>query len=150
MTGNLHGIYHARVISSISGMFCSIPAPAPCRQRASRGSRSLCREYRAAPALRSSQLRPSFPYLYHKSEWLQGVLHRLILSFCAVLLTARISASLDTNSVYTMSAPNFLHIRRKAGSVTSSIGASSIGCSPRSIWLIFIIDTSFLRCKRYG
>ena len=42
--------------------------------------------------------------------------------------------------VYTMSAPNFLHIRRKAGSVTSSMGASRIGCFPKSIWLIFIYD----------
>ena len=43
------------------------------------------------------------------------------------------------NSVYTISAPNFLHIRRKAGSVTSSIGARKIGYLPRSIFLIFIV-----------
>ena len=55
------------------------------------------------------------------------------------LPTERISASADTNSVYTISAPNFLHIRRKAGSVTSSIGARKIGYLSRSIFLIFIV-----------
>ena len=63
----------------------------------------------------------------------------LMFSFCSVLLTERINASLDTNSVYTISAPKPLHISRKAGSVTSSMGASNMGCLPRSISLIFII-----------
>ena len=62
----------------------------------------------------------------------------LMFSFCSVLLTERISASADTNSVYTMSAPKRLHISRKAGSVTSSIGARSTGRSPKSMLAIFI------------
>jgi len=35
-------------------------------------------------------------------------------------------------------APNFLHINRNAGSVTSSIGAKNMGRSPKSMWPIFM------------
>ena len=48
------------------------------------------------------------------------------------------NASLDTNSVYTMSAPKRLHIKRNEISVTSSIGAKNTGRSPKSIEPIFI------------
>ena len=123
-----------RVISSILGMFCNIPAPAPLPatrftghpKLMSRISGCACSTIRAASTIVSVSL----PYICMAT----GRSSSLIFSFCSVLLTERISASLDTNSVYTMSAPKFLHIRRKAGSVTSSIGASNTGYLPRSIF----------------
>ncbi len=140
VTGIFTASTTARVISSILGIFCSIPAPAPFPatlftgqpKLISRMSGCACSTILAASTIVSV----SFPYIWMAT----GRSASLILSFCAVLLTARISASLDTNSVYTMSAPNFLHIRRKAGSVTSSIGASKIGLFPKSIWAIFIYE----------
>ena len=69
----------------------------------------------------------------------------LMFSFTTVFPIERMSASLDTNSVYTISAPNSLQSRRKAGSVTSSMGARNTGLSPNSMFLIFI--PLILDCK---
>ena len=138
VTGIFTASTTVRVISSIFGIFCNIPAPAPFPATFFTGHPKLMSSMsgrasstiRAAPTMASVSL----PYICMAT----GRSSSQIVSFCVVLLTERISASLETNSVYTISAPNFLHIRRKAGSVTSSIGAKKIGCSPKSIWLIFI------------
>ena len=51
-------------------------------------------------------------------------------SFLVLLTASLIKPSEDINSVYIKSTPNFLHIFRKGGSLTSSIGANRIGNSP--------------------
>ena len=139
VTGIFTASATARVISSILGIFCNIPAPAPLPATRFTGQPKLmssmsgraCSTIRAASTIVSVSL----PYICMAT----GRSSSLMFSFCSVLLTERISASLDTNSVYTISAPKPLHISRKAGSVTSSMGASNMGCLPRSISLIFII-----------
>ena len=139
VTGIFTASTTARVISSISGMFCSIPAPAPLPATRFTGQPKLmssvsgcaCSTMRAA----STMVAVSRPYICMAT----GRSSSLMFSFCWVLPTERIKASAETNSVYTMSAPKCLHIRRKAGSVTSSIGARNTGRGPRSISLIFII-----------
>ena len=140
VTGIFTASTTARVISSIWGIFCNIPAPAPFPATLFTGHPKLISKISGCACstifAASTMVSVSLPYIWMAT----GRSSSLMFNFCAVLLTARISASLDTNSVYTMSAPNFLHIRRKAGSVTSSMGASRIGCFPKSIWLIFIYD----------
>ena len=138
VTGIFTASTTARVISSISGMFWSMPAPAPLPATRftgqpkfrSRMSGRACSTMRAA----STIVAVSRPYIWMAT----GRSSSLMLSFCSVLLTERIRASAETNSVYTMSAPKRLHIKRKAGSVTSSIGARSTGCGPKSMLAIFI------------
>ena len=138
MTGILTASTMARVISSIFGIFCSIPAPAPFPATLFTGQpkfMSRISGLRLLYDLRSFDHRFRIFTINLNSYRAFFIADTQLL---CILLTARISASLDTNSVYTMSAPNFLHIRRKAGSVTSSIGARRMGCSPRSIWSIFM------------
>ena len=67
-----------------------------------------------------------------------------MVSFFTVDLMSRTSASADTNSVYTIAAPNRLHSMRKPMSVTSSIGARNTGRSPSSIVPIFIFQLSII------
>ena len=138
VTGIFTASTTARVISSISGMFCNMPAPAPLpatrftgqpKLRSSTSGRA-CSTMRAA----STIVAVSRPYIWIAT----GRSSLAIFNFCSVLLTERINASADTNSVYTMSAPKRLHIRRNAGSVTSSMGASITGRSPKSMFRIFI------------
>ena len=62
----------------------------------------------------------------------------LMVSFEMVDFTSLMSASADTNSVYTIAAPNRLHSSRNPMSVTSSMGAKNTGLSPKSMLPIFI------------
>ena len=138
VTGIFTASTTARVISSILGIFCNIPAPAPLPATRFTGQPKLISRIsgRASSTMRaaSTMVSVSLPYICMAT----GRSSSLIFSFCSVLLTERIRASADTNSVYTMSAPNFLHINRNAGSVTSSIGAKNMGRSPKSMWPIFM------------
>ena len=59
-------------------------------------------------------------------------------NFCTLFSASRIRPSDEINSVYIRSAPFTLQTDLNGGSLTSSIGASNKGKSPKSILPIFI------------
>src|SRR5262245_30017425 len=63
-------------------------------------------------------------------------------SFITLLRAWRINPSEEINSVYIRSAPFILHTSRNGGSLTSSMGASNNGNSPKSIFPILTIFES--------
>ena len=147
VTGILTALTTSRVISSINGILRSIPAPAPFPatfftgqpKLISRISGCAASQIRAASTIDATSL----PYIWMAT----GRSSSATTNFCCVLFTLRIRASLDTNSVYTISAPKRLHIKRKEISVTSSIGARKTGCSPKSIVPIFILYIKYMDTK---
>ena len=128
-----------RVMSSSSGMFCSMPAPAPLPATFFTGQPKLrsmtsgraCSTMRAASTMAST----SRPYICIPT----GRSSSLMVSLLTVDFMERTRASALTNSVYTIEAPNRLHSRRKPMSVTSSMGARNMGCEPNSMFPIFIL-----------
>ena len=138
VTGRLTAFTTSRVISSIRGMFCSMPAPAPLpatfftghpKLRSMRSGRA-CSTMRAASTMASTER----PYICIPT----GLSSSLMASLRSVAFTERTSASALTNSVYTIDAPKRLHSSLNPMSVTSSIGASSTGRGPKSMFAIFI------------
>ena len=143
VTGTLTAFTTSRVISSMSGMFCSMPAPAPLPATFFTGQPKLrsmtsgctCSTIFAASTMACT----SRPYICMPT----GRSSSHIVSLLTVAFTERTSASALTNSVYTIAAPYLLHSMRNPMSVTSSIGARNSGFSPNSIFPIFILHSSF-------
>ena len=99
VTGTLTESTMARVISSIFGTFCNIPAPAPFPATRFTGHPKLMS---IMSGLASSMMRAastmvsvSFPYTWMAT----GRSASLMFSFSMVFPTERIKASLETNSV---------------------------------------------------
>ena len=119
-------------------MFFSIPDPAPLPATFFTGQPKLmsitsgfaCSTILAASTIEATSL----PYICMPT----GRSLSSMTIFDRVDLMLRIMASADTNSVYTIAAPNRLHIFRNPMSVTSSIGARNSGRSPKSIVPIFM------------
>ena len=138
VTGTLTAFTTSRVISSINGMFLSIPAPAPLPATFFTGQPKLmsitsgfaCSTILAASTMSSTER----PYICMPT----GRSSSQMLSLFMVDLTDLTKASADTNSVYTMAAPKRLQSIRKPMSVTSSIGARNTGCLPNCMSPIFI------------
>ena len=138
VTGVLTAFTTSLVMSSSSGMFFNIPEPAPLFATFFTGQPKLmsitsgftCSTILAASTIEATSL----PYICIPT----GRSLSSMTNFESVDLILRMTASADTNSVYTMAAPKRLHILRKPISVTSSIGAKNSGRSPKSIVPIFI------------
>ena len=136
VTGSFTDWTMALVISTINGTLFSIPAPAPRVTILRTGQPKLMsiKSGRASSTIRAACTIASIKCPY--SCMPIGRSPSSISSFLSVLRASRINPSDDTNSVYIMSAPKCLHIKRNEGSVTSSIGARKRGFSPKSISLI--------------
>ena len=139
VTGVCTAFTTSRVMSSMSGMFCSMPAPAPLPATFFTGQpklRSMTSGCASSTIFAASTMASvSRPYICMPT----GRSSSLMVSLLTVDLMERTRASALTNSVYTIDAPKRLQSLRKPMSVTSSIGARNRGLSPNSMFPIFIV-----------
>ena len=139
VTGVFTAFTTSRVMSNSSGMFCSMPAPAPLPATFFTGHPKLmsitsgftCSTIFAASTIDST----SRPYICIPT----GRSSSLMVSLRSVAFTDRTRASALTNSVYTIDAPNRLQRCRNPMSVTSSIGARNSGRSPNCMFPMFML-----------
>ncbi len=140
VTGVCTALTTASVISSMRGIFCNIPAPAPFPATFFTGHpklRSITSGCASLSTMRAACTTSSVvrPYICMPT----GLSSSSMRSFLVAARTLRTSASAATNSLYIIAAPKRLHCLRKPMSVTSSMGASKSGREPRSMLSIFII-----------
>ena len=140
VTGVLTALTTSLVMSNNRGILRNIPEPAPLLATFLTGqpkfksitSGDTCSTILAASTIDST----SRPYIWMPTGRSLSAIESLLI----VDLMLRTNASALTNSVYTIAAPKRLQSIRKPISVTSSIGARNKGFSPRSIFLIFIVQ----------